>query len=123
MTTEEVKPRGRMRKWLGRLGLAVLVSALPLALLAIVAPPNDYKAEGIDAVDCDGPAVVFLLAVPALFLYGWGAFAYGFNFRRRRLNLAIAVLCTALCVLMGSNIARAVKEQWLMDADPTVCRW
>ncbi len=50
-----------------------LITALPVALLATVLPVNSYQAEGIDALDCDGPASVLLFAIPALLIYGAGA--------------------------------------------------
>ncbi len=58
--------RGTGVNWLRRLGFVVLVLALPLALFAMAMPPNEYKAQGIDAVDCDGPISVYLFAISGL---------------------------------------------------------
>ncbi|MBN9234209.1 MULTISPECIES: hypothetical protein [Phyllobacteriaceae] len=107
-------------KWLGWLGLAILVAATPVALLAMSMPANEYKAGGVDAVDCDGPISALLFAIPALLLYGVGAVVNGHYFRDR-LNLVIAVICTVACLLIAANIVGAAREQMLMDRDPQVC--
>jgi hypothetical protein len=55
----------------------VLVAALPVAILAAALPANSYKAQGIAALDCDGPISVFIIALPALLIYGAGTMAAG----------------------------------------------
>lgn len=107
-------------KWLGWLGLAILVAATPMALLAIAMPANEYKAWGVDAVDCDGPISALLFAVPALLFYGVGAVINGLYFRNR-LNLVFAVLCAVACILIAVNVVEAVREQISMNRDPQVC--
>ena len=94
-----------------RLGWALLLVGLPLAAFGAFLPANEYRSTlGIDALDCDGPWTVYLLAVPALLLYGTGL---AVNLRRWRLplNLAAALLCLAICVALAVNLARAVAEQ------------
>lgn len=107
-------------KWLGWAGLAILVAAAPLALLAIAMPANEYKAWGVDAVDCDGPVSALLFAIPALLVYSAGAAVNGRYFRDR-LNLVFAVLCTVACLLIAANVVGAVREQISMNRDPQVC--
>jgi uncharacterized YccA/Bax inhibitor family protein len=99
-----------MRKaWLAWLGYAVLIAALPLALLGAVSVANEYRAMGVDALDCDGPIGVLIFAVPAILIYGTGAIMNARRFRRRR-ALVAACLCGLICVPLAINIAAAFKE-------------
>ncbi len=84
-------------------------------------PANEYKAWGVDAVDCDGPISVYLFAVPTLLIYGTGAIVNGRYFRNR-LNLVFAAFSALLCVLIAANIASAVGEQVHMERDLQACR-
>ncbi|WP_315835153.1 hypothetical protein [Bradyrhizobium prioriisuperbiae] len=113
--------RSGRRKLIRWLGFSVLLLVLPLALFAIVVPPNEYKAQGIDALDCDGPIGVYLFALPALLIYGAGAVINGRCYRNR-LNLSVSVICVVLCLLMAASIGRAYQEQALMARDPLACR-
>ena len=112
------EPPPRRRKWLG---IAVLIAALPIALLGIVTPANEYRAWGLDAVDCDGPLGVMLFAVPGLLIYGVGAVAYGSRYRSR-LNLVVTGICLVLCLFLGANLMDAVKARGLNDRAPEACR-
>lgn len=107
-------------KWLGWFGIAILVAASPLALAAMTMPANEYKAWGVDAVDCDGPISVYLFAIPTLLVYGAGAIVNG-RYRRDRLNLVCAVICTLACVLIGVNTVTGIKEQALLERDAEAC--
>lgn len=107
--------------WLGWSGIAVLVAVVPAALTAATVPANEYKAWGVDALDCDGPITVFLFAIPTLLIYGAGAIVNG-RYLRNRLNLAFAIFCTLICVLIAANIAAAVREQTQMERDPLACQ-
>lgn len=92
------------------LGWAVLALGLPLALIAALHPPNEYRATlGIDALDCQGPFETYLFAVPALLIYGAGLALNARRWRRRRNALAV-VLCAAICAAVAVNVARAVAE-------------
>lgn len=98
------------RRGLRNLGWAILVLGLPLALLAALHDPNEYRATlGISALDCDGPGKTYLLAVPALLIYGAGVAANGLRWRKR-LNAIVAVLCLAICAVVVANVGRAVQE-------------
>ena len=92
------------------LGWALLVAGLPLAALAAFLPANEYRsALGIDAIDCDGPWNVYLLAAPAALLYGAGLAIHAPHWRRP-LNLAAALLCFVICLAVALNVASAVRE-------------
>ncbi len=117
--SEPPRPRPQLAR---RLGFVVLVLALPLALFAMAMPPNEYKAQGIDAVDCDGPISVYLFAIPALLIYGAGAVLNGRRYRDR-LNLSVSAVCVVLCLLIAANIGRASMEQAsLTRDDPLACQ-
>ncbi|WP_439498499.1 hypothetical protein [Bosea sp. (in: a-proteobacteria)] len=104
-----------MRKaWLAWLGYAVLIAALPLALLGAVSEVNEYRAMGVDALDCDGPLGVLIFAVPAILIYGTGAIINARRFPRRR-ALVVACLCGLICVPLAINIAAAIRESRRSD--------
>lgn len=109
------------RTWVSWLGFGALLLALPLALFAMAVPPNEYKAQGIDALDCDGPIGVYLFAIPALLIYGVGAVINGRRYRNR-LNLSVSAICVVLCLLMAASIGGAYQEQARMARDPFACR-
>lgn len=71
-----------------------LFAALPVALLAAALPVNSYRAQGIKALDCDGPASVLLFAVPALLIYGAGAILL---YRKRAVGAFILSPPSAVC--------------------------
>ncbi|ARM13863.1 UNVERIFIED_ORG: hypothetical protein GGE63_004405 [Rhizobium esperanzae] len=72
-------------------GYLILLLAMPLAALAVVLPANVYRAQGIDAPDCDGALQVLIFALPVVLIYmasvhsfsiepGGGAFIASFPF-------------------------------------------
>jgi len=101
-------------------GWVVLLLPLPLALFGAVLPANEYVATlGFHAVDCDGPAVIFMLAVPPLVLYGTGLLVTGWHYSadRRRSIFAASLLCGFVCVALLANIARATVEEYRYGAE------
>lgn len=98
--------------WLGHL---LLLALLPVAALALLADANSYRAQGIDAIDCDGPMRVMIFAVPALLAYGAGAIINGLGRR-----FFVAALCVAICVPLAFNTAAALGESRKNDREP-VC--
>lgn len=100
--------------WRAWLGYTALIAALPAALLGAVSVPNEYRAMGVDALDCDGPLGVLFFAVPAILIYGAGAIINGRRFRRPRSAIA-ACLCGLICVPLAINIAAALRESSLPD--------
>jgi hypothetical protein len=93
-------------KWLGYF---ILAAALPLAFTAATLPVNEYKAQGIDGVDCDGPLQALFFCVPMLFVYGTGLVLNALA-PRKSVNLAVAIVCTAMCLSIGLNVAAALRE-------------
>lgn len=98
--------------WLGHL---LLIALLPVAALALLADANSYRAQGIDAIDCDGPMRVLIFAVPAIFAYGAGAIVNGLGRR-----FVVATLCVAICVPLAFKMAAAFSESRKNDREP-VC--
>jgi len=88
-----------------------LVAALPVAIMATVLPVNSYRAQGIDALDCDGPASVLLFAVPALLIYGAGAILL-YRRRNRRLYLVASLCCLLVFCSVGWNAVAALRESY-----------
>lgn len=89
-------------------GYLVLLLATPLAALAVVSPANVYRAQGIAAPDCDGPLQVLMSALPALLIYGAGAFlAYRGG---RRFHRVVSLLCLIIALATVPNIAEAARE-------------
>ncbi|GAC1044408.1 hypothetical protein [Rhizobium sp. No.120] len=88
-----------------------LAAALPVAILATVLPVNSYRAQGIDALDCDGPLSVLLFAIPALLVYGGGAILL-YRKRKRRFHLGTALLCLLVFCVVSWNAATALRESY-----------
>ncbi|ACI56569.1 conserved hypothetical protein [Rhizobium leguminosarum bv. trifolii WSM2304] len=96
-------------------GYLVLLLALPLAALAVLFPANVYRAQGIAALDCDGPLQVLILAVPTISIYGAGAlFAYRAG---RRFHRLVFLLCLIIALATVLNIAESVHELYRNAAD------
>ncbi|MGG6895331.1 MULTISPECIES: hypothetical protein [Rhizobium] len=88
-----------------------LIAALPVALLAMVVPVNSYRAQGIEALDCDGPMSVLMYAVPALLIYGAGAILL-YRDRRRRFHVVAALCCLLVFCSLGWKVASALRESY-----------
>lgn len=88
-----------------------LIAALPVAVLATVLPVNSYQAQGIEALDCDGPASVLLFAVPVLLFYGASAILL-YRKRNRRLHLVTSLCCALVFCSVGWNAAAALRESY-----------
>ena len=116
MTDRTFGARWRPVSWIKVAGWSVLLLGLPLAFFAIIHPPNEYRAMGFEALDCDGPGQTYLFAVPALLLYGIGFLA---NVRRWRAwgPRIVALGCFLVCTLVMINVAKAVTAQSKQSAD------
>ncbi|RFB90155.1 hypothetical protein B5K11_18985 [Rhizobium leguminosarum bv. trifolii] len=89
-------------------GYLILLLAMPLAALAVVLPANFYRAQGIDAPDCDGPLQVLIFALPVVLIYGVGTFLV---YRAgRRFHRLISLLCLIIALSAVPNIVEAVHE-------------
>lgn len=97
-----------------RLLTAAMSVFAPLAILALLSTPNEYRAMGIDgAVDCDGPLTVLLFALPPLAVYtlGFISFARTGLAHRKAGSTAVASICLLVCILLAGNVAMALQEQ------------
>ncbi len=95
---------------------AILAAMLPVAVLGIVTTPNEYRAVGIDAVDCEGPISVLIPAVPALAAYaiiGW-LFLSG---AKRHRSLISGGICVVVSLVLVWNIGLALQEHRLNAAE------
>lgn len=88
---------------------AVLLVMAPVALRGLSGTPNEYRAMGIDAVDCDGPLSVLIFAMPALLVYGVAAAIFLRRWKRLRF-LAAGVLCALLFMGLLWNTGNAAVE-------------
>lgn len=97
----------------------ILIIGLPLAALAAVLPANSYKAQGIAALDCDGPASVLIIAIPALLLYAGGMILL-YRDKSRRFHRIAAICCLFIALAIGWNVIAAVREAY-GDASIEAC--
>lgn len=98
---------------------AVLAAMFPIAVLGLLATPNEYRDIGIDAVDCDGPISVLIAAVPALAAYAIIGWMFVSGAKRHRSRVA-AVFCGLVCLALAWNIGMALRENQ-RNAVETVC--
>ncbi|WP_112800687.1 hypothetical protein [Rhizobium sp. SYY.PMSO] len=89
----------------------VLIAALPVAVLAAAFPVNSYRAQGIEALDCDGPMSVLIFAVPSMLIYGAGALLLYRN-RNRRFHGAASLCCLLVFCFVGWNAVAAMRESY-----------
>lgn len=88
---------------------AVLVAMFPLAALGVVGTPNEYRAIGINAVDCDGPMSVLIVAVPALAAYATLGWLFLSGTKRQRSWMAGGV-CGLICLALLWSTGAALLE-------------
>lgn len=89
----------------------LLIIVLPLAILAAALPANSYKAQGIAALDCDGPMSVLIIAIPALLLYAGGMILL-YRDKSRRFHRIAALCCLFVSLAIGWNVIAAVREAY-----------
>jgi uncharacterized BrkB/YihY/UPF0761 family membrane protein len=92
----------------------IFIIFLPIALLGLIVPIDDYRAQGIiGPVDCDGPLAVMLLVVPSLAVYAAGAVYYAVHPKGRRRSVSatvMAVVCAVMMVASGGKTWAAYRE-------------
>ncbi|WKL22612.1 hypothetical protein QYR00_19170 [Agrobacterium tumefaciens] len=88
---------------------AVLAAMFPVAALGVLGTPNEYRAIGIDAVDCDGPISVLIAAVPALAAYATVGWLFVFDTKRHR-SLMAGGVCGLICLALVWSIGVALLE-------------
>ena len=93
------------------LGYAALLAMLPVALFGIAGAANEYRAAGIDAIDCDGPISVLIFAIPGLAVYGAGTFIF-LKRPTHRSGFVLGALCALISLGLIWNIGSAAMEQW-----------
>lgn len=89
----------------------LLIIVLPFAILAVILPANSYKAQGITALDCDGPLSVLIIAIPALLLYAGGMILL-YRDKSRRFHRIAALCCLFVSLAIGWNVIAAVREAY-----------
>lgn len=114
-----MEERSSARRPWAILGYAVLVLALPIAVLGLM-PANEYKAWGGGGIDCDGPGPVLFFGTAALAVYLAGALLNGRHFRKPA-RLLISAACVLVCLALVPNVVDAVREQRLNDLAPETC--
>lgn len=95
----------------------VLVVMFPVAVLSMSTMPNEYRAMGVDAIDCDGPISVLIFAVPALAIYGIACSIFFYRFRRLR-SFVLGCICGLICMGLIWNIGNATEEHWKNSGEP-----
>lgn len=88
---------------------SLLWLGLPLVCFACFIPANEYHAMGIAGVDCNGPFVVTLFALPLLAFYLASAIAQGLLLRKSPRHGAIRrlLLCLFLCCVLSPKLLEA----------------
>lgn len=100
-------------KWHDWTLFILLLLTLPIALMSVLASPNEYAAQGIAAVDCDGPAGVMVFAVPAYLIYGIGMIVYARTFlkTKKAFSLLMVVFCISTVAAITPNVVDALAQQ------------
>ncbi|HSS21570.1 MAG TPA: hypothetical protein VLL54_15965 [Pyrinomonadaceae bacterium] len=89
----------------------IVVIFLPVALLGLLLPINDYEAEGLSGLaDCDGPISTMILIGPSLVVYAAGAVYYALVLKGPR-RVVLAVLCALMMVAAGAKTWAAYREK------------
>lgn len=99
-------------KWYYWFSLAVIILTVPVVLLEVILSPNEYMAQGLKAVDCDGPLIIMALAIPCYFIYGLASIGYIVAYRiTRKPHYLLAISFSILMIaVITPNVISAVKE-------------
>jgi hypothetical protein len=88
----------------------IVIIFLPIALLGMLLPINDYEAQGMSSLaDCDGPLAIMLIIGPSLAVYAAGAIYYSVVLKGRR-RFVLAALCAVMMVAAGGKAWAAYRE-------------
>jgi prepilin signal peptidase PulO-like enzyme (type II secretory pathway) len=88
----------------------VVIIFLPITLFGLILPVNDYEAQGISAVDCDGPLSVMLFVGPSLAIYAVATVYYALLLKGQKRNLLV-FLCAVMMVVAGAKAWTAYREK------------
>ncbi len=95
--------------------LIVLILFLPLALMAIFLPPNEYAAladgDLYAGIDCDSPTVVMFFAIPSFIVYSFGIISFISIYleTKKIYYLLIISVCGIILASIASNALTAIK--------------
>lgn len=88
----------------------IVIIFLPITLLGLMLPVNDYAAQGMSSLaECDGPGAVMLIVGPCLAVYAAGAVYYGVLLKGQR-RVVLVVLCVVMMVAAGGKAWAAYRE-------------
>ena len=84
----------------------------PIAFLSSLLPANEYLAQGLVALDCDGPIAIMLFAIPSYIVYGLGAVVFTVrNFKtKKRLNIVMVTVCCLIVSAITPNVIAAIAQ-------------
>jgi hypothetical protein len=89
----------------------IVIVFLPIALLGVLLPINEYEVEGLTSLaDCDGPLGTMIFIGPSLAVYAAGAIYYAVVLKGRR-RVVLAVLCAVMMVAAGGKAWAAYREK------------
>lgn len=88
----------------------ILIIFLPITLLGLIVPVNDYADQGMTSLaECDGPGTVMLLVGPSLLVYAGGAIYYVVMLKGGK-RAVLAVLCAVMMIAAGGKAWAAYRE-------------
>lgn len=88
----------------------ILIVFLPIALLGVILPIDDYQAQGlIGPVDCDGPIEVMIFIVPSLAIYAAGAVYYSLRLEGQK-RAVLLILCVVILSAVGGKAWTVYRE-------------
>lgn len=101
-------PLPRSSRWRAALPWMAFVLFLPVAFLGLMVPVNEYRGWGGSGVDCDGPTVVLMFAVPAAIAYVFLGLL--FTGRAWVLRNAASGIAMILCALLLAGLWPRIRE-------------
>jgi hypothetical protein len=88
----------------------IVIMFLPIALLGLLLPINEYEIEGLNSLaDGDGPLGTMLLIGPSIVVYLAGAIYYALVLKGKR-RVVLAMLCAVMIVAVGGKAWAAYRE-------------
>lgn len=110
--SDAVPPTRRPSRWRAAAPWIAFGLFLPVALFGLLLPVNEYRGWGGSGVDCDGPTVVLMFAVPAAIVYAFLGLLFtarGLVLRSRTSGFAV-MLCALLLAGLWPSIRAAQAE-------------
>jgi hypothetical protein len=89
----------------------IVVIFLPVVVMGLILPINDYRAQGMSGVaDCDGPLAVMLFIAPSLIVYAGGAAYYALLLKGQSRSVLV-FLCVMMVLAAGAKTWAVLREQ------------